>query len=96
MSTSPTRKRPSNSPDTVSASWASWALSGDRVREKNTSSTGAVIDASTVAWKFCSVDRHGVRRAGRSPPGCAAGRRAGGEPAAGSAGGRRGRWRRDG
>ncbi len=55
MSTRPARNLPSNSPDRVSRSSASCALSGILDREKNTSSTGAFIDVSTMDWKFCSV-----------------------------------------
>ncbi|WP_447646526.1 hypothetical protein [Nocardioides zeae] len=33
---------------------ASWPLSGIRVREKKTSSTGAVRDDSSTDWKPCS------------------------------------------
>ena len=82
MSTSPTRNRPSNSPDSEARSSASWPLSGIRVREKKTSSTGALIDASTVAWKFSSL----IVNEYDEPPAAAPGPPAG-VPAAAPAGG---------
>ena len=81
MSTRPARNRPSNSPDERREVVGQLPLSGIRDREKKTSSTGAVIDASIIAWKFCSVTstayadrrRVGAGRARRRPPAGGAG-----------------------